>query len=1202
MLSLHISSKIGTEIFKGEYQIIDDINGIPTLETDYSKTKHNHAEPLFMMSNAYTDKFVMIIKEQSSKGESNKTRYTAVHSFIYDFSLDRLYDTYTQYFSLENILGLLFSDTDYDFEVKADQTYYSLNFQNFGDNDKMNLLNQICERWELEYHITGKTVVLGQRRGQKTNKQFRYKMNITDSSVDLDISEGATYIRATFGSEEKGNLTEREMTHPLADRFGIKHAKPYSNENIELEETMQRYMQQKIEDTWKLSIKIDISDIEGSGDVEVGDTVWAIDERLDLSYNTRIIELKRYYNKNDEVYKTEAVLGNRAFADTINAEERTPQQEIEDIVTDYAKNKMLADLQAGFDNNFNAARDEYRRQLDAAIVAVENEVAAKDAAHRAFWEETDQKINNSIQKIVGGDINSLNTSILDIDDNIKSFELTAIERFQDMNASLLGKLGVGDLQPFENRLTANENGISALFSRLPENINLAYDSEKARSFDGTSTKNINHSTENYILSDYDSSKTLLISFDFILNSFDRPDLSPRIQLTAEGVNGTTFHDIHVSYSIGEIQNIVIEMPQKIDKFKIGRHRLTAYRSAVGDVSNVMAELKQTGQTEPSPYEPHLDEQEEVDLSAVYSRLDYNEEQLQLSFERLNEVGGEIFDLTTTASGLTSQFGTLEGNVGALEDWRMTKGSMFEQTAEGFRAKVWRDDIELGIENMIPDADFVAWESSTVPSHWKKNWGAGHTFSGRQNTKYLLVRANNETVNTSSTYGVHSPILTRDVIAGEEYTLVFNNFDFGNFPYDYMYLINEGGSVNQNLSVPEHDRFIDKWSDTNTSKNVERMVLRFVANFSGKARILWGKRIESGQNTSFYINEPMLVRGNVAPKSFSPAPADSLKQTDFVIQSDGFLLGTRKVGGDTFAAGIVGDSSGLKLLGDTIIDGNTYVRGKIESLSMAAVSANFGKVFANTAEIDFIQGKHLKFDNAMVQEFYTHQAFINNAEIKAANIRDLTASNIGGGILSSLNDNMKWNLNTGHFVADNAFFEFLKPDNAMAFQSPVNKGVAGVTFAHNLGSSANVMISLGTIPSGTNAKLIPNHKLFQGMQVREGISTSIVGNRLDIARHATGSGEDGIIRGFRFTVTDSLVSSKTTTNTQLAKVKETEFVRIGVEHMPFDEVHSTLVSTGTVRNLRGGGTTEILSNNGNFGLRVTNTAVQIKRNNGSWTNL
>lgn len=376
---MYVTSKAGTEILKSQYEIIDSINGIPTLETDYSQLKHNHTEPMLMLSPAFTDKYIMVLKEQESVTESSRLRLTGVHSFIYDFSLDRIYEEYTQYFSLENILTLVFSDTEYEYEVSGSTRYNALDFENFGNNDKMSLINQICDRWELEYRVKGNKVYFADQRGTKTTKQFRYKMNIHDSHVNLDISEGATYIRAYFGKKDEENpsnstYVEKEMLHPLAEDFGVRHAKPYSNEVISQEETMQRYMKMKIEETWKLSVEIDVLDLSGDGSAEVGDEVWAIDERMDLKYKTRIVEKRDYYDVNDRIYRTKVVLGNKTFIEAVSAQEVTADDVESQVVKYY--NQMIEQLKADFDNDFNAVRDAYKAMLEKAKEDIFTEIAA----------------------------------------------------------------------------------------------------------------------------------------------------------------------------------------------------------------------------------------------------------------------------------------------------------------------------------------------------------------------------------------------------------------------------------------------------------------------------------------------------------------------------------------------------------------------------------------------------------------------------------------------------------------------------------------------------------------------------------------------------------------------------------------------------------------------------------------------------------
>lgn len=376
---MYVTSKAGTEILKSQYEIIDSINGIPTLETDYSLLKHNHTEPMLMLSPAFNDKYIMVLKEQESVTESSRLRLTGVHSFIYDFSLDRIYEEYTQYFSLENILNLVFKGTEYAFEVSGSTRYNALAFENFGDNDKMSLINQICDRWELEYRVKDNKVYFADQRGSKTTKQFRYKMNIHDSHVNLDISEGATYIRAYFGKKDEENpsnstYVEKEMLHPLAKDFGVRHAKPYSNEVITQEETMQRYMKMKIEETWKLSVEIDVLDLFGDGSAEVGDEVWAIDERMDLKYKTRIVEKRDYYDVNDRIYRTKVVLGNKTFIEAVSAQEVTAE-DLEYEVRRYT-NKRIEQLKAEKDNDFNAIRDTLRSEFSDALAQSKIEVAA----------------------------------------------------------------------------------------------------------------------------------------------------------------------------------------------------------------------------------------------------------------------------------------------------------------------------------------------------------------------------------------------------------------------------------------------------------------------------------------------------------------------------------------------------------------------------------------------------------------------------------------------------------------------------------------------------------------------------------------------------------------------------------------------------------------------------------------------------------
>lgn len=1091
---MYIKSRQGSEVLRTNYSVTDDINGVPTIETNELQLKDFHDTPIKMLSPSLIDEFVLVIKDEAAASDSSLMKMIGVHRFIYDMNLSRVYDEYTQYFSIENILGLIFDGTEYTFEVKGDKTYYALMFENFGDKDKMSLIQQICSRWEVEYHISGTHVVFGDRRGSLTGNMFRYKMNILDSNINLDISKGATYILGKFGkkAEEEGDedtYVEKEFLHPLAEQYGKRDADPYSNENITQESTMTEYLKRKIEETWILSIEVEVSDLKGNGQVNVGDTVWAIDERLNIEMQTRVIKLVRYYDINDRVYKTKVTLGNYNFIDSVSNTDQTATDVLDKVV---ATNKKIESQMADFDNRFNKSRDEIIKEINDEFERQREEVEADFDAWKLYEEQARENIQQSVDGIVG--------DMASIDTTIEEWQNTASSRFNSIESTLGGKISLSDLAPLENRLEASEHGISALFRRLPETVNLVYDSEKVRSFDGKANQIIERSTEKYNLEEYDSLKTLLISFDFVLRNFDSPDLSPRIELIAEGVNGTTYHNIPVTYSIGEVQNIVLEIPQKIDEFKIGSHRLTAHRSAAGDVSNVMAELKQSGQTEPSPYEPHIDEQSNVDLTDIYSRLEVNEENLDLIFGRVEGNETDIANFQMTADGLSSSVGTLRSDLDDMEQWSLAAGSDWQQTKDGFDRYVVAnnetvDGLRTDVSNVVERADGISstvssmrgdvddleawradagsqWEQtsqaitgrvwlgdmggnnlipySSLPKevdHWR-NSGTGVLIYGNHSTLGLtdFLWVNNMSANADGIVATNSPPLIENVVAGETYAVSFKSAHRVNVYEDfrYLYLINETpNSDNQSLSGVQS---VEVGKNGYNGNPILLHTVIFTANFSGKAHIRFGTRaIEGGKNARFYITEPKLEKGGKVT-GYSPSPNDFLQHTDFRLQADGFFLGTTFVGGSHYATAIVGDASGLKLIGDKIsIDGNLDVLGKIRSEAINSVYANISEVRTRILIANSIKVNMLDVTTTMAEKFYTHAAFINNASIKAANIRDLdaikiNANQITSGILQSSNGNYHQNLNSG--ITDYFGFASIRFNSVNNFLSYAHRGKVG----------------------------------------------------------------------------------------------------------------------------------------------------------------
>lgn len=1095
---MYIKSRQGSEVLRTNYTVTDDINGVPTIETDELQLKDFHETPIKMLSPSLIDEFVLVIKDEAAASDSSLMKMIGVHRFIYDMNLSRVYDEYTQYFSIENILGLIFDGTEYTFEVKGDKTYYALMFENFGDKDKMSLIQQICSRWEVEYHISGTHVVFGDRRGSLTGNMFRYKMNILDSNINLDISKAATYIRGYFGkkAEEEGDedtYVEKEFLHPLAEQYGKRDADPYSNENITQESTMNEYLKRKIEETWILSIEVEVSDLKGNGQVNVGDTVWAIDERLNIEMQTRVIKIVRYFDINDRVYKTKVTLGNYNFIDSVSNTDQTATDVLDKVV---ATNKKIESQMADFDNRFNKSRDEIIKEINDEFERQREEVEADFDAWKLYEEQARENIQQSVDGIVG-EMDSIDTTI-------EEWQNTASSRFNALETDLEDKLGLHALEPFVNRLEANEQGISALFSSYnTQNLLLNTEGEW---------------TVNWNQEEYFNLVEPIIGQDFMFSAKVSKagarisDL--RIKLY-DSNKRLIAHDGTMTFPDDNEEHLVHKMVDTRG-YEVSIIGLTS--GSTSDSSTVrepMIERVKPGQSTPSLYRSATNAQ-------LISRLEVNEENLDLIFGRVEGNETDIANFQMTADGLSSSVGTLRSDLDDMEQWSLAAGSDWQQTKDGFDRYVVAnnetvDGLRTDVSNVVERADGI---SSTVSSMrgdvddleaWRADAGSkweqtSQAITGRvwmedidsltYQNENLIPHSENlwETGLYSSTTGADYPLSGRirlkrshaiSVDIGKEYTLSDSS--------SYVSAVN---TVNIYQYIDGEFVGTSGWFSIPRGGNVS---FAAIGN-----EILVGLAPMSG----FSVQLHFLSNGRVKTKlelgsratPWNTSPKDSLQFTDFRLQADGFFLGTTFVGGSHYATAIVGDASGLKLIGDKIsIDGNLDVLGKIRSEAINSVYANISEVQTRILIANSIKANMLDVTTQMAEKFYTHAAFINNASIKAANIRDLdaikiSASQITSGTLMSKNLNYRQNLNTGitDYYGD-AGIRFNSDSNYLMY-SAVNR-VGWLSFTPERGYTQPAIV-LGVNRSGSD--MDPNSSSFAGFRAFSRTGTaSIKGTRLTV---------------------------------------------------------------------------------------------------------
>lgn len=744
----------------------------------------------------------------------------------------------------------------------------------------------------------------------------------------------------------------------------------------------------------------------------IGDTIGVVYKQAGIIKKARVKVAKRDLKR---PVKTRFEIGDYEyfFKNSVAKQQKKALKKLEKSTND-AIEKANDEFNQKYDNATSMIRDEAQKVRDFA----EAQNIALEKAFTEKWEKKNTEIDNSIKKIIGGNVESLNTNIFEIvnkiNDSVKKGELSVIKSDLERQIANLDTLGFNML-----RGTRFDEGLWYPFTSSHGEI---VETPNGNVFVGkpNESANIIIRSRSTVPVHFKAGETYTLSFDFksdVVTEMDYVwvirsthtsntalylynDVSNLTDLRADGnwqrafVTWTPSEDYSGSIYIGTGNNWG---SSPVGEFQVKRPML------VKGTSTEWAYHPDDNVKTITEFSNRVDKLEDG-MTQMVTRTDFNA--LNNSYQTF------VRDTTATSEKMST-------TITKLDNWVAKEGVDLLATSNQVKAQVWKDDISnLGTENMIPLADFENWQSVSVPDDWRKTWGAGEIWSGRQNGRYLLVRANYDSISSSGTYGVQSPILNKEVVAGEEYTLVFDAYSAYGYDFDYMYLMNVDGSEgNQGLSTPVFEKYVDSWSKGGT-KNIRRMKLTFKPWFSGRARIMFARRITPETKNTFYISRPMLIKGSIAPNSFSPASSDYLQHTDFVLKSDGFLLGTTEVGGKDFATAIVGNSEALNLIGKNVnVTGNLNVKNNVDAWSVSAVQASLGRIFANTADITFIKGKHIDIDSAFVKDLLAEKAFIDNAVIKAGNIRDLdsvtiSAEQVISGLLSSKNNSYRQNLDTG----------------------------------------------------------------------------------------------------------------------------------------------------------------------------------------------
>lgn len=326
------------------------------------------------------EEYVIKQLNESSVGNTYYKEVTAVHKFFNDMLNDRIYDTYTGSMTFANAVNFVFNGSGYTPNII--NLFDAQELENFGNNNRLALLQDLLESYEAEFKVVGNSVYFYEKIGNDTDFQFRYNFNVKTIQRNIDTTNLSTYIKGTGKRDDNGNpLITAEYTSPNAQVFGILHAEPVDDERYTTQDGLLARLKNDLQDEPDVSLTIDFIDLRAAGYPftvpNEGDRVFVIYEPMDdLNVEVRIMEIDESFDDNLEPIQTTITLANYTddFAGTLfQTVDKTVNDAMSTIVGSDGKIKfdVLDEAVQQATNDLKSAETELK--FDNGIIAIDKD-------------------------------------------------------------------------------------------------------------------------------------------------------------------------------------------------------------------------------------------------------------------------------------------------------------------------------------------------------------------------------------------------------------------------------------------------------------------------------------------------------------------------------------------------------------------------------------------------------------------------------------------------------------------------------------------------------------------------------------------------------------------------------------------------------------------------------------------------------------
>lgn len=371
-------------------------------------------------------------------------------------------------------------------------------------------------------------------------------------------------------------------------------------------------------------------------------------------------------------------------------------------------------------------------------------------------------------------------------------------------------------------------------------------------------------------------------------------------------------------------------------------------------------------------------------------------------ELVAKLSGDTATALGTAKAAEKLVSDAKKNIDELVAWRGAKGALLDRTADAVTQKVWQKDIDaLGHEgrNLVLESDKVSKGSEYLAARYKltEDW------SEDTYTVTIWGTVNAETqklgvwMDDGSNLGAFlTPNKTRDV-----WTATF-----------------KGRISDKSQQFPKRTLSVYNYPTATTGASVITKI-----------------KLERGSKATPYTKAPEDVEAkvvtveqtaNAAKTQAEAIGKDYVKQSSVSVASDGVVIGSKKIGGDSLASAIAVTPSNVDIITKAMrVTGDMNVAGDIKSLSLAAVNADIANLRSKIITANSVSADNITVNAALIDKLDTGEILSKKIIASKAFIDDVKAKSI-----EATRGDIAW-LRSNVITADSVDAKALKVDTALA---------------------------------------------------------------------------------------------------------------------------------------------------------------------------